>query len=90
MKKFVMYGAGNIGRGFIGAVLEQAGYHVVYADVNQAVIDLINEKKEYTVLVKDVDCVEQHITNISAVNSLTEAVVEETAAEEVAEDAAAE
>ena len=75
----VQFGAGNIGRGFIGAVLEQAGYHVVYADVNQAVIDLINEKKEYTVLVKDVDCVEQHITNISAVNSLTEAVVEEIA-----------
>ena len=75
----VQFGAGNIGRGFIGAVLEQAGYHVVYADVNQEVIDLINEKKEYTVLVKDVDCVEQHITNISAVNSLTPAVVEEIA-----------
>ena len=67
--KAIQFGAGNIGRGFIGAVLEQAGYHVVFADVNQAVIDLINEKKEYTVFVKDVDCVEQHITNISAVNS---------------------
>ena len=42
----VQFGGGNIGRGFIGAVLEQAGYHVVYADVNQTVIDLINEKKE--------------------------------------------
>ena len=77
--KAIQFGAGNIGRGFIGAVLEQAGYHVVYADVNQSVIDLINEKKEYTVLVKDVDCIEQHITNISAVNSTTEAVVEEIA-----------
>ena len=75
----VQFGAGNIGRGFIGAVLEQAGYHVVYADVNQEVINLINEKREYTVLVKDVDCIEQHITNISAVNSTTEAVVEEIA-----------
>ena len=77
--KAIQFGAGNIGRGFIGAVLEQAGYHVVYADVNQAVIDLINEKKEYTVFVKDVDCIEQHITNISAVNSTTEAVVAEIA-----------
>ena len=77
--KAIQFGAGNIGRGFIGAVLEQAGYHVVFADVNQAVIDLINEKKEYTVFVKDVDCVEQHITNISAVNSTTEAVVNEIA-----------
>jgi len=75
----MQFGAGNSGRGFIGAVLEQAGYHVVFADVNQAVIDLINEKKEYTVFVKDVDCVEQHITNISAVNSTTEAVVNEIA-----------
>ena len=77
--KAIQFGAGNIGRGFIGAVLEQAGYHVVYADVNQAVIDLSNEKKEYTVFVKDVDCIEQHITNISAVNSTTEAVVSEIA-----------
>ena len=75
----IQFGAGNIGRGFIGAVLEQAGYHVVFADVNQEVINLINEKKEYTVLVKDVDCIEQHITNISAVNSTTEAVVDEIA-----------
>ena len=75
----VQFGAGNIGRGFIGAVLEQAGYHVIFADVNQTVIDLINEKGEYSVLVKDVECVEQRITNISGVNSTTDAVVEEIA-----------
>ena len=38
MKKAIQFGAGNIGRGFIGAVLEQAGYHVVFADVTLQVV----------------------------------------------------
>lgn len=79
MKKAIQFGAGNIGRGFIGAVLEQAGYHVVFADVNQTVIDKINEDKCYTVHIMDVECVEQKITNISGVNSTTDAVIAEIA-----------
>ena len=77
MKKAIQFGAGNIGRGFIGAVLEQAGYHVVFADVNATVIDKINEDHCYTVHVMDVECVEQKITNISGVNSTTDAVIEQ-------------
>ena len=83
MKKAIQFGAGNIGRGFIGAVLEQAGYHVVFADVNAAVIDKINQDKCYTVHVMDVECVEQKITNISGVNSTTDAVIAEVVEAEV-------
>ena len=54
MKKAVQFGAGNIGRGFIGALLSQSGYHVVFADVVDAIIDKINEDKTYTVHVMDV------------------------------------
>lgn len=43
--KAIQFGAGNIGRGFIGALLSKAGYHVVFADVNKEVIDKINEDK---------------------------------------------
>jgi mannitol-1-phosphate 5-dehydrogenase len=53
MKKAIQFGAGNIGRGFIGLVLEQAGYHVVFADINQEVIDKLNRDKYYTVHVMD-------------------------------------
>lgn len=53
MKKAIQFGAGNIGRGFIGLVLEQAGYHVVFADINQQMIDRLNADKEYIVHVMD-------------------------------------
>ncbi|MDO4977474.1 MAG: mannitol-1-phosphate 5-dehydrogenase [Eubacteriales bacterium] len=77
MKKAIQFGAGNIGRGFIGALLNQAGYHVVFADVVEAVIDKINEDKEYTVHVMDVACEDQKIAGISGVNSTKPEAVEE-------------
>lgn len=79
MKKAIQFGAGNIGRGFIGAVLEQAGYHVVFADVNQEVIDRINRDGKYTVHIMDVECIDQTISNVSGVNSATDAIVKEIA-----------
>lgn len=49
MKKAVMYGAGNIGRGFIGATFSQSGYEVAYIDINETIIGLLNERHEYPV-----------------------------------------
>ncbi|MCU1631679.1 MAG: mannitol-phosphate 5-dehydrogenase, partial [Micrococcaceae bacterium] len=37
--KAVHFGAGNIGRGFVGLLLHEAGYEVVFADVADALID---------------------------------------------------
>lgn len=79
MKKAVQFGAGNIGRGFIGALLSQSGYQVVFADVAEAIIDKINEDKAYTVHVMDVDCKDQKIENISGVNSTKPEAVDEIA-----------
>ncbi|MDR4156876.1 mannitol-1-phosphate 5-dehydrogenase, partial [Bacillus cereus] len=47
------FGAGNIGRGFIGALLCKSGYDVVFADVNDAVINELNDKGRYTVEMAD-------------------------------------
>ena len=35
--KAIMYGAGNIGRGFIGALFAQSGYDVSFIDVAKPV-----------------------------------------------------
>ncbi len=75
-KKAIQLGAGNIGRGFIGALLAQSGYHVVFADVNQEVLDKINEDKKYTIHVMDVECSEEVITDISAIHSNNEKLVD--------------
>ncbi|MDY2734922.1 mannitol-1-phosphate 5-dehydrogenase [Intestinibacter sp.] len=77
MKKAIQFGAGNIGRGFIGGLLSNAGYHVVFADVNETILNGINNEKQYKILVKDVECFDQTITNISAVSSITDDIIKE-------------
>ena len=79
VKQAIMIGAGNIGRGFIGLLLEQAGCHVLFADVNDAAVRELNEKKEYTVHLVDEMCVDTVVSNISAVNSTTPDFIEEIA-----------
>lgn len=72
MHKAIHFGAGKIGRGFIGAVLREAGYNVIFADVNQEVIDLINKEGKYTVHITDQKVYQKDICGISAVNSASE------------------
>lgn len=45
----IHFGAGNIGRGFIGPLLAQADYHVVFADINESLIDELDNQDEYRV-----------------------------------------
>lgn len=49
MKQAVMYGGGNIGRGFIGATLSQSGYEVTFIDVAEPVVRALQEKHKYPV-----------------------------------------
>ncbi|WP_196595659.1 mannitol-1-phosphate 5-dehydrogenase [Pectinatus frisingensis] len=65
----VHFGAGNIGRGFIGQMLFASGYEICFIDVNQHVIDDINSLKQYYIeIVGDVPK-RLFIKNISAQNS---------------------
>ncbi len=49
MKQAVMYGGGNIGRGFIGALLSQSGYEVTFIDVAEPVVKALQENRTYPV-----------------------------------------
>lgn len=71
MKKAVMYGAGNIGRGFIGQLFSQSGYEVVFIDVNSQVVDKLNSDKCYPIkFVSDKGSHEVIIENVRAINGL--------------------
>ena len=51
MKQAVVFGAGNIGRGFIGQTFSLSGYHVTFVDVFPAIVDALNAAGEYPVQV---------------------------------------
>ena len=44
-----MYGAGNIGRGFIGQIFYQSGYELTFIDVAEKVIEELNREGRYPV-----------------------------------------
>ncbi|RQW21219.1 mannitol-1-phosphate 5-dehydrogenase [Bacillus sp. C1-1] len=67
--KAVHFGAGNIGRGFIGALLADAGYHVQFVDVNDTVIQALNERGSYTVHVVGEEHTTFTVDNVSGINS---------------------
>ncbi|GAA1207611.1 mannitol-1-phosphate 5-dehydrogenase [Rhodoglobus aureus] len=47
--KAVHFGAGNIGRGFVGLILHKAGYEIVFADVAAELIDTLAAADNYQV-----------------------------------------
>lgn len=66
--KAIMYGAGSIGRGFIGALLSEIGYEVVFIDINEQVIQTINTEKKYPQIIMNAAQDVHWITNIRAVD----------------------
>lgn len=52
-KKIVIFGAGKIGRSFIGQVFNLSGYEVVFVDINKSLIDLMNRQKQYRIVIKN-------------------------------------
>ena len=68
MKSAVHFGAGNIGRGFIGLLLHQAGYRVTFVDVNASVVADLNARGSYTVRLAATDPQPVTVTQVDALN----------------------
>ena len=72
MKTAVHFGAGKIGRGFIADLLHQTGYRIVFVDVVDALVDLVNKDHEYSLFLIDNNYEERVIDNVLAYNSIKE------------------
>lgn len=81
--KALHFGAGKIGRGFIGALLCQSGYEVTFADAQPLVVEAMNRDGGYDIhLVGDEPSV-QHIGGISAILASSDEAVAQVASADV-------
>ncbi|MBR0426904.1 MAG: mannitol-1-phosphate 5-dehydrogenase [Clostridia bacterium] len=72
MKKAVHFGAGKIGRGFIAELLHDSGYEVVFGDVVEELVDLVNKNREYPLFLIDHNFEEKIIDNVIAYSNIKE------------------
>ena len=65
----VIFGAGNVGRGFIAQLCCESGYEVVFVDVNATLLEAIETHKGYTIdMVSNAGTQSVRIENIAGVN----------------------
>lgn len=70
--KAVHFGAGNIGRGFVGLLLHDAGYEVVFADVAEELIAQLAAADSYSVHEVGESPAVRTVNNFRALNSTTQ------------------
>ncbi|MGB9587779.1 MAG: mannitol-1-phosphate 5-dehydrogenase, partial [Armatimonadota bacterium] len=66
--KAIQFGAGNIGRGFTAQLFTESGYEVVFVDVVEEIVRLINERGSYPIQIVGDNPQTINIQNIRAVD----------------------
>lgn len=69
MLKAIHFGAGNIGRGFIGEILSKNSFEICFVDINKTIIDELNNKKEYFIEIADENQETIKVENVYGINS---------------------
>jgi len=75
--KLVLFGAGKIGRSFIGQLFSRGGYEVVFVDVYKPIIDALNARGEYNVIIKGKQEAVIKVNNVRGVYASDEHLVTE-------------
>jgi mannitol-1-phosphate 5-dehydrogenase len=52
MKRLVLFGAGKIGRSFIGQLFARSGFEIVFVDISETLVNELNSRHEYDVIIK--------------------------------------
>ncbi len=71
----IHFGAGNIGRGFIGKILADAGWAVTFADVNETLVGQIARDGRYPVDIVGAGSRREEVTGVTAVSSIGDDIV---------------
>lgn len=79
--KAVHFGAGNIGRGFIGSLLHDAGYEICFVDVNDKLVSMLQEKGQYAVKLANEQGDTYLVDHITAIDGKDTALVAQTIAD---------
>ena len=77
---FLMYGAGSIGRGFIGPLFSQAGYEVAFVDISRPLLDALNRRHSYRYTVAAEPPYEIQVNGVRGVDGRDEEAVAEAIA----------
>jgi len=65
-QKIVIFGAGKIGRSFIGQLFGRGGYRVIFVDIDPVIVNLLNQRRGYPVVIKGDKDQELLIPNVDA------------------------
>lgn len=83
--KATHFGAGNIGRGFIGEILAKNDFSIEFVDINETIINALMSRKGYTIELAEESKQQIQVANVTGINNQKnpEAVIDSVATSQI-------